>query len=266
MSRDIDIIPDGTIIYNRFVRSRNVLVSDVDCSALFEKLDQHQERFGIAVPDEIAPLFRNLLAAFTLHCASRPINELMAWTIRYAQPHVSFFLVGDTELGSVAGRFFLQNVKEADLGEMHQELHRRGKEPHTSMVEFSGSTAQSAVHQFYNVSEQRPGRFFELGDNRFALVSAHPDYDEGWFTNIDLQIVKSLEQEEELNLLEKRSYYWLCGCSEEKIMEMLVPIMKKQPEGIFGEDSTAVVNCPRCNASYKISRQKLQELADNSDA
>ena len=263
MSGEIDLIPDATIIYNRFVRSRNVLVSEVDCSLLFNAMEQHRKQHGIQVPAEIEPLFRELLAAFTLHCASRPRNEMMAWTLRYSHPLVSFFFVGDTELGSVAGRFFQQNVKEADLGEMHQELHRPGKAPHQSMVEFSGNTAQAAIHQFYNVSEQRPARFFNLGDNRYALVSAHPDYDEGWFTHVDLETVLNLNEKEELNLLETRSYYWLCGCSIEKIMDILLPIMKDNPESIFGDETTATVNCPRCSASYVVDRETMQSLADN---
>ncbi len=264
-----NLLPGGVVVYNRFVRSRNVLLSEVDCTELFKQVDLHRKQHTITVPDTIAPLFYQLLGAFTLHCASRPRNEMMAWTIRYAQPHVSFFFAGDTEVGSVIGRFFQQNVKEAELGEMHQELHRRGKEPHMSMVEFSGDTAQASIHQFYNVSEQRPARYFDLGNNRFALVSAHPDYDEGWFTHVDLETVLTIRERETVNLLETRPYYWLCGCSEQKIMDMLVPLVKKDPQAIFGEDSQAVVNCPRCNANYPIDRatmmQRIASMPEDSE-
>ena len=254
-------LPGEVIVYNRFIRNKNVLLSELDCSALFSQLEQHQRENGIEGEESVQHLFRELLGAFTLHCASRPRNEMMAWTIRYTEPMANFFFAGDTEIGSVAGRFFQQHVKEADLGEMHQELHRPGKKSHTSMVEFSGNTVQSAIHQFYNISEQRPARFFDLGNNRYALVSAHPDYDEGWFTHIDLKTIQGLEQNETLNLLETRKYFWLCGCSKAKILEMLAPMMKKQPEAIFGEDETATVNCPRCGAQYPIEKRELEKLA-----
>lgn len=255
------LLPGGVTVYNRFVRTRNVLLSEVDFSPLFETLENHRKQNNISVPSSLDPLFRDLLVGFTLHCASRPRNELMAWTIRYAEPMVNFFFGGDTEIGSVTGRFFDQNVKEAETGEMHQELHRRGKEPHRSMIEFSGSTAGSAINQFYEVSEQRPGKFFHLKNNCYALVTAHPDYDEGWFTNITKEVVEQLDEKETLNLLETRPYYWLCGCSNDKIMDMLAPVMKENPSSIFGDEDTATVNCPRCSANYSFTRTELAKKA-----
>jgi len=262
-NQSLGTLPEGVIVYNRFVRTRNVLLSEIDCTDLFVTMENHRRKNGIECNEEIDHLFRQLLAAFTLHCASRPRNEMMAWTIRYGNPLASFFFAGDTEIGSVTGRFFLKNIKEGELGEMHQELHRPRKEPHISMVEFSGNTAQAAIHQFYNVSEQRPARFFDLGENHFALVSAHPDYDEGWFTHLDLETVVGLPEKEELNLLETRPYYWLCGCSREKIMEMLAPIMKEQPDSIFGDGDSAIVNCPRCGSNYPLNRTELTEYTQS---
>ena len=256
MDQPIDA-PETVIIYNRFVRSRNALLSEVDCAPLFRVMEVHHRQHGINMPERIAPLFRDLLAAFTLHCASRPRNELMAWTIRYSDPLVSFFFGGDTQIGAVAGRFFDQFVKEADMGEMHQELHRPNKPPHMSVVEFSGSDAQSAVHEFYEQSEQRPAKFFPLGKTNYVLVSAHPDYDEGWFTNVTDDVVRNLPDTETLSLIETRSFGWQCGCSYEKILEILVPMMKENPASIFGDEDSANVNCPRCGANYRILREDM---------
>lgn len=261
-------VEGGVIVYNRFIRTRNVLLSEVDCSPLFASLEKHRLSNEIETPTHVDALFRNMLAAFTLHCASRPRNELMAWTVRFTNPVVSLFFGGDTEVGSVTGRFFDQNIKEDNVGEMHQELHRPNKSPHKSMVEFTGNDAQSAICQFYEKSEQRPGKFFPMGGNQFALMTAHPDYDEGWFTHVSAQTLQELPEKENLNLLETRSYYWLCGCSEEKIMNMLSPIMKENPASIFGEDEFAQVNCPRCSANYKVSKnllaKKIADLPDQS--
>jgi len=255
-------VPEGVVVYNRFIRNRNVLLSEVDMSALFRALESHCETHQILIPKHLSALFRDLFAAATLHGASRPRNELMAWTIRYADPLVSFFFGVDTEIGSVVGRYFEQNVKEAPHGEMHQELHRGNKPPHLSMIEFRGETAKDAVNTFYEQSEQRPARFLWMGGSRYALASAHPDYDEGWFTHLNEAMVKDLPDCESLNLLEERQYYWLCGCSKLKIMEMLAPMMGENPEAIFGDDANAQVNCPRCAATYSIERMELQRLAD----
>lgn len=264
-SEELTPIPDGVVVYNRFIRVRNVLLSEVDMAPLFKRLQKHREEHGIHVPEPLDSLFHDLLAAITLHGASRPRNELLAWTIRYADPVVSYFFGADTELGTVVGRFFDQNVKEAPMGEMHQELHRPGKEPHRSMIEFDGKEAASAINQFYEVSEQRPAFFLKMGGTHYALASAHPDYDEGWFTHLNQEVIREAPEKETLNLLEKRQYYWLCGCSHEKIMDMLAPMMKENPAQIFGNDDTASINCPRCTANYTINRTELQAVADKLD-
>jgi len=264
IAETLEPVPEGVVVYNRFIRNRNVLLSEVRMAALFEAWNVHCNTYRIETSDPVQSLFMDLLAAATLHGASRPRNELMAWTIRYPEPCVSFFLGLDTEVGSVTGRFFEQNIKEDPMGEMHQELHRSGKTPHLSMIEFSGSTAADAVNVFYDRSEQRPARFIKMGDDHYALASAHPDYDEGWFTHINREIIRNLAETETLNLLEERRYYWLCGCSKMKIMEMLLPAFQKDPSHIFGDDSTAQVNCPRCSATYEMTRDDLQQLIDNA--
>jgi molecular chaperone Hsp33 len=263
----LEPIPEATVVANRFIRSRNVLLSEVDAAPLFAAMERHRAEHGIPIPAHLDGLFQDLLAAFTLHCASRPRNELLAWTIRYADPIVSFFFGGDTEIGSVTGRFFEQNIKVESMGEMHQELHRRNKDPHRSMIEFAGSDAASAVNSFYEQSEQRPARFFPLGGTRYALASAHPDYDEGWFTHLAAEHIPNLEKTETLNLLETRAYYWLCGCSQQKIEDILLPIVKKDPSQIFGKsDPSATVLCPRCSATYEVHRETmLQQIAAEED-
>src|SRR5581483_249570 len=57
------------------------------------------------------------------HCASRPWNELIAWTINFQQPLVNLFLTGDNQTGAVTGRVFDENVKEAPE---HGDVRRRG--------------------------------------------------------------------------------------------------------------------------------------------
>jgi molecular chaperone Hsp33 len=244
-------------VENKFIRNRNVLLSQIDCSLLFESFETHATQFDMGTPEPIKPLFLDLLAAFALYCASRPRRDLLAWTIRFTQPHVSFFYGGDNELGSVVGRYFDQNIKADERGEMHMELHRPGKDPHRSMVEFDGDTAEAAIHEFFDKSEQRPARFFKTGQAHYSLASAHPDYDEGWFTHLSAEQITGIASTETLNLLETRASRWWCGCSQEKIVEMLKSIVKKDPQSVFGDEATAVVNCPRCSANYTVARSNF---------
>ncbi len=255
-----EIAVPGFAIFNRFVRGRNILLSEIQGEPLFNELQKHQQQYNIEVPDEISPIFKGLLAAFTLHCASRPRNEVLAWTIRFNDPLCSFFFGGDTELGTVTGRFFTDNIRQGGKNEMYQELKRPGKPLHRSMVDFDGTDASAAVERFYEQSEQRPGKFFDMGDGNYSLMTAHPDYDEGWFTTLDLDTMRNIQEQEETNLLETRIYRWFCGCSKAKICEMLLPMMQEDPENLFRGESEITVNCPRCAATYVISRNEMEEL------
>src|SRR5438034_11724092 len=75
---------------------------------------------------EADAMFKRALAAFVLHCASRPRNELTAWTINFQQPLVNLFLTGDNETGAVAGRVFEENVKELPENLFYADVVRLG--------------------------------------------------------------------------------------------------------------------------------------------
>jgi len=57
--------------------------------------------------------------------------------------------------------------------------------------------------------------------------------------------------------LERRLFRWRCGCNEQKILEVLAPLMLKDPDALFGGDEEVQVNCPRCAARYRVARSAL---------
>jgi molecular chaperone Hsp33 len=250
---------DGTIVSNYFVRGRNVLLTEVEATSLFVDYYLHRKDQRLEYPDELDALFKDLLAAFVLHSVSRPRNEVVGWSVRYPDPLVSFFLVGDSEFGVVTGRVFTENVREGGDGEFFQELKRPGKPLHRSMVDFEGATAKAAVERYYAQSEQRPARFFPLGGDRYAFLSAHPDFDEEWFAQVTAEDVRRLHEEEETNRIETRVVRWACGCTHEKMLEVLTPVMQSDPEGLFGDEESIEIRCPRCAARYRVTREALED-------
>ena len=256
--------PTGCLIENHFVRGRNVLLASADFSGLFVDYFLHLQQHGIEVSRENADLFKDFLAGFTLHAASHPRNEVLAWTVHFQDPHVNVFLTGDTELSTVTGRVFTEGLKEEETNMFYQDLVIRGKPPHRSIVPFEGTDPKATIEFYYNQSEQRPGRFFHMGDDCYALLTAHPDWDESWFKNLDLQAVKSIEQNETINLIETRRYGWFCGCDYNKILEILKAPMQSDPEALFGEEETITINCPRCAARYRVSRETMEAVAADS--
>ena len=102
----------GLEVRTYFVRNRNALIARADFGELFVDYYLHLSANRIKVAPEHDAMFKRAIAAFTLHSASRPWNELTAWTINFQQPLVNFFLTGDNETGAVTGRVFSDNVKE----------------------------------------------------------------------------------------------------------------------------------------------------------
>lgn len=248
----------GLEVRTQFVRNRNALLARADFGEMFVDYYLHLSTNQIKVAPEHDAMFKRAIAAFTLHCASRPWKEMTAWTINFQQPLVNLFLTGDNETGAITGRVFTENVKEGPENLFYADVVQ-GREPkRRSAVTFTGPDPIAAAEKFYTQSEQRGARFFQLGEEEFALMSEHPDCDLAWFGALTPEQVKGLEKEETLALLERRVYRWHCGCNQERMMEVLAPTMKQDPEALFEGDPQLEIRCPRCGARHSIAREALE--------
>ncbi|MBI2497675.1 MAG: disulfide bond chaperone [Opitutae bacterium] len=199
------------------------------------------------------------MAAFTLHCASRPLNEHLAWTMNFQAPRLNLFLAGDNEDCTVTGRLFTENVREAGENTFFSDIvPRRGVEPRRSVVNFRGADVWAAVEGYYARSEQCPARLFVLGGDDHALLMAHPDCDLAWFNTVDAGAVRNLEQTETLAPIQRRHYGWNCGCNQQKILTAIAPAFRADPEGLFGDGETIRVECPRCAAAHTLTREAME--------
>ncbi|MBS0633410.1 MAG: Hsp33 family molecular chaperone HslO [Verrucomicrobia bacterium] len=248
----------GLEVRTQFVRNRNVVLARANFSDLYVDYYLHLSEQKLKPATEADALFKRALAAFVLHSASRPWNELTAWTINIQQPLVNLFLTGDNETGAVTGRVFEENVKELPANLFYADVVR-GKEPkRRSAVEFTGSDPIAAVEKFYTQSEQRLTRFFQLGEEEFAMVTEHPDCDLAWLRGLTADEVRKLAETETLSLLERRVYRWHCGCNQQRMMEVLAPAMRQSPDELFGGDEKLEIRCPRCGARHAITREAME--------
>ncbi|HSP44248.1 MAG TPA: Hsp33 family molecular chaperone HslO, partial [Luteolibacter sp.] len=113
------------------------------------------------------------------------------------------------------------------------------------------------ISQYYDQSEQRPARGFRLVDEVFALVAAHPDCDLEWLAALDEETVAEIETREETNVLEIRRFRFHCGCTLEKILPVLGGWRERLDE-LFEDADTIRIQCPRCAARFRVSRDMLQ--------
>jgi molecular chaperone Hsp33 len=250
---------NGTRVTVDFVRHRNALLARADFGPLFTDYYLHLADNKLHYTPGQDALFRDALAAFTLHCASRPLNEHLAWTMNFQQPRLNLFLAGDNEDCTVTGRIFTENVREAAENVFFSDIMaRRGAEPRRSVVNFSGGDVRAAVEGYYARSEQRPARLLELGGDDYALLLAHPDCDLAWFSALDAESVRNLGTAETLARIQTRNYGWHCGCTQQKILGAIAPAFRADPAGLFGDGETIRVECPRCAAVHTLTREAME--------
>ncbi len=244
-----------------FVRGRNALLARAHLADLYLDYYLHQGQLGVQHTPLHDGMLKEALAGVVLHAASRPWNETAAWTIHFEDPGVNLFVVGDNPHGRIVGQIFTDSVKKAGRNLFCADVVRGTSSPTRSMVEFPGTSVLSAVEWFYSQSEQRLSRIFEVSPEDFVMVSAQPDCDEDWLTNLSLEAVRSLDVNEQLSLLEKRTYRWECGCTQERMLDILVPVMRTDAHGLFGDEPAIRMSCPRCGTKYVITRETLEAHA-----
>lgn len=257
-SNPVNTAESGIEARTWFVRQRHVLVARADLSDMYVDYYLHLADQKIHLAPEHDALFKRALAAFLLHCASRPWNEHIAWTINFQEPRVNLFLVADNESGAVTGRVFTDNVKEMPENLFYADVIRDGGAKRRSAVAFTGADPIEAAEKFYSQSEQRLARYFPLGEEDFALVCEHPDCDLPWLRALTADRVATLEAAESVALMERRIYRWHCGCNQQRLMEVLAPAMRDDPNALFGDEPKLEIRCPRCAARHVITREAME--------
>ncbi len=241
-----------------FVRGRNALVARAEFGDLFMDYYLHQGQLGLQHAPQHDEMFKEALAALCLHCASRPWHEVCAWTIHFQQPLLNLFVTGNNSLGTVTGQIFSDEAKDAGRNIFFSDLVKPGEAPRRSSVEFEGSDAFRAVERFYENSEQRPARYFAYGEEDFVMVTAQPQCDMEWFDGLTEAVIRDVDKNETLSLLETRVLKWECGCTQERMLGTLATAMRSDPEGLFGDEALLRMRCPRCGMKYVITREAME--------
>lgn len=256
----------GLEVRTYFVRERNALVARADFSDLYVDYYLHLADLGEKVAEADDEMFKNALAALTLHCASRPWNESVAWTIHFEEPLLNLFVAGDNSTGNVIGCVHRENVKHAGSGIFYSDLVRGTEPVRRSVVDIEGNSVFGAVEAFYARSEQRAARLFPIDGDDVVLVTAQPDCDLDWLESLDIQAVHSLDSTESLSLLEKRIYEWRCGCNQRRMMQVLEAPMRQDAHALFGDEESLRIHCPRCGARHAITREAMEAFIDNNES
>lgn len=236
-----------------------------DFSELYAAWYLHRLDHGIDTAAEVEDSGRDALAAVTLHCSSRPWSEACAWTIKFPVPRANIFAAGDNNTGTVVARVLADDLTAIEKGLFYSDVVADRKPPRRSAVDFEAGSVFEAVETFYERSEQRPMRFFRHDEEDIVMIAAQPDCDIEWLRGLTTKDVQTLDQTVELSLLEKRNFTFSCGCNQERMLDFIAPIFRRESDGLFGDDSSLTVTCPRCGARHILTREALEARCE-SDA
>ena len=245
-----------------FVRERNALLVRGNFGPLYMDYYLHWMQHGIQLDPAHDAILKEAVAALTLHMASKPHDEVHAWTINFQNPLLNLFVTGDNGLGSVTGRVWNDDVRPLENGLFCAERTTRpsGKSHRSTTSLRPGSSPFRAAEEFYQQSEQRCARILRYSDEDFVMITAQPDCDIEWLMDLSEADLRNLDDEEELSLLETRQYHFDCGCSAEKIIPRFSGLSDADRNEIFGDDDSIRIACPRCGAKIDITREEFDQL------
>lgn len=243
-----------TLVACRFLRDRNALLVSGDFEPVFVDCYLHFGAAGVVLRDGTDETLKSALAVVALCASTRPRQETLAWTLHFEEQTLNVFVAAENATGHLVGRVFARNVRSVGGDMLHAETAGGTGERRRSSLPFTGGVL-GAAEQFYERSEQRPGRFFALGGDVFAALLAQPDCDTVWLGAVGAEEIAALTTNEELRPIEVRRYSFCCGCTPRKIAAAIGGALRGQLEEIFGAERHINVDCPRCGLRHELPRE-----------
>jgi molecular chaperone Hsp33 len=249
-------VEDFTVVESIFVRHRNCLLLRAQFTPIFTGYYIHLMEHKLRYAPDLDATLKDMMAVLTLHLTARPWAETIAWTANLRAPRVNYFVTGGSRAENIVGRLFTEDVRDPDRNFLYSQTLVSGKDPSTTTIHVETGDPIEWVERYYEKSEQRPARCFQLEDENYVLIAAQPGYDEDWFAGLNAEVAANILDAEETKVLETRKFQFLCGCSLERILPTLNAWKGKLDELFQGEQQIKV-SCPRCGASYWVTREML---------
>jgi len=243
-----------------FVRHRNALLARGDFSDLIVDYYLHLADQGLKPDPALDTEIKDCLVGLALYAAGRPWAERIAWTLHYENPLHNLFVTADNTAGTITGTFFIEDVRRKETNLFYNDVLSPKKPLQRSMIGIGDAKPLAAVEMLFHQSEQRKARFFRFRDDDWVLLSAQPDCDEDWLAGLTADDIRCLDRNEELSLLERRPFRWFCGCSQERMVQIVLPVWKSDAAGLFGEEDAIRMRCPRCGARHVVTREAVEAL------
>ncbi len=148
----------------------------------------------------------------------------------------------------------------------------QGKERYQGIVALAGRNLVEALQDYFDRSEQLPTRLWLMTDEHAAaglLLQALPGQErdpDAWERTVMLadtltgnelldlnvdHLLYRLYHQEEVRLFEREPVAFHCGCSRERVAEMLRGLGREEVASILDEQGCVDVDCEFCGAHYR---------------
>ena len=77
------------------------------------------------------------------------------------------------------------------------------------------------------------------------------------------EIFRQVPQEYTPEILEERKIDWSCGCSHERLRQVLMTIGREDMEEIIREDGQAELQCQFCRNRYRFDKRELEKILES---
>ncbi|MEG3070858.1 MAG: Hsp33 family molecular chaperone HslO [Candidatus Syntrophopropionicum ammoniitolerans] len=195
------------------------------------------------------------------------------------EPHVDLpsRVAGKLPVGDAVGQGFLSVTKDMGL-----------KEPFTGSVELASGEIGEDVARYLLMSEQTPsavalgvlvspdcrvaasgGIIIQMLPNASEEVLAHIEESLEKMAPVSSLVSRGMTAEEivspavgglEVHFLEKIPVRFKCGCSRERIKDILAALGKEEIEKIYREQEKAEVHCHFCGELYTFTGPELENI------
>lgn len=156
-----------------------------------------------------------------------------------------------------------------------------GKERYQGIVGLQGENLGEALREYFERSEQLPTRLWLSADDRCAaglLLQSLPGEDsdpDAWNRAVTLaetvrpeelraldavQILHRLYHEEDVRLFGREPVSFRCGCSRERVEEMIRGLGAQEAQSILEDEGLIGVTCEFCNARYEFDLVDVEQL------
>lgn len=287
-------MPDNDLLHRFVIENTRVRGEMVHLQASWQAVLQRHD-----YPQNVRTILGEAFAACALLSATIKYDGSLILQIRGDGP-LHLLVVQATSQGTLRGLArWHGDVPEQDLqaifgqGQMVMTIESADGEPYQGIIGLQGERIQDAIENYFSQSEQLHTRLWLAADETRCsgfLIQEMPasetplcDLDQSqhdWehaehlantLSKDELlslgtqEILHRLFHQEDIRLFEPGPLSFRCGCSTERIEQMILALGLQEARELVEEQGEIRVDCEFCNAHYRFDNIDIENLfADNS--